>query len=430
LTEARQWSLEEEMTAQVATATSAIAIACIVVAAGGAVRAEPRPAPLEPIAPERVAALAPVLVDRDLVLLEFDGVGGLKQLSALTLVAAPPETVREAVIHPERYPEFVRNMKRSRVAAEPGGTLWHEYAISYRVYTVEGRHRYVFLPKRDGDAVAPVEMYDPDADGTRHCRWEFVPAGGGATVLALYGFTRIAHDRFSSRYLDKAPTLEAGFALIPFLTLMYSMKARAEKVSGGRLALPAGKKASWEFLLDRGTVAVLMSSRGRVREVNLIERSKAPVQWLFAVAAEPARWAAFVPTMQRSTPVGPRGLEAVEPVIGPGEPSVDPIVEIEQALPLMSWTTRWAYRREGSSVDLLALDGDLRGGHLRWDVRQDAAGRSQLVLRAAADFQNGSMLLREVYKLEPYLEYGFDVALNLLLLQSVRRRAEQLSASP
>jgi hypothetical protein len=93
----------------------------------------------------------------------------------------------------------------------------------------------------------------------------------------------------------------------------------------------------------------------------------------------------------------------------------------------MNWKTRWAYRTDRTSVDILGLEGDLRGGHLHWDVSQDHAGRPLLVLRAMADFQNGSLLLRQVYKLEPYLEFGFDVAMNLLLLRSVRARAEQMA---
>jgi hypothetical protein len=387
----------------------------LVLGAGDAAAAAPRPAPLQPFAPAQLGALGPMLLDRDLVVLELDTKGRLKQLATLTLVAAPPEVVREVVIHPERYAEFVRNMKRSRVVAEPGGTLWHEYAISYRVYTVEGRHRYVFMPKGSGDAVAPVEMYDPDGDGTRHYRWEFVPAGG-ATVLALYGFTEIAHDRFTSRYLDRAPTLESGFALIPQLTLLFSMKARAQQLSHDKVVLPAAAASvPWEFLLERGTVAILLSSGGRLREVNLVERSTAPAQSLVALAADPARWSSFVPTMKRSTFVG--GADGAA-------------VEIEQSLPLMSWTTKWAYRLERSSVDLVGLDGDLRGGHLRWDVRQQASGGSELILRAMADYQKGSVLLRQVYKLEPYLEYGFDVALSLLLLQSLKHRAEQRAGPP
>jgi hypothetical protein len=385
----------------------------LLLGAGGAALAGPaRPLPLFPFAPEQLAALAPLLVDRDMVLLEPDSRGALKQLLAMTLVAAPPELVRDVVIHPERYRDFVRNMKRSRVAVEPGGTLWHDYAISYRVYSVDGHHRYVFLPKGPGDAVAPVEMYDPDADGSRHYRWEFLRAGG-ATVLALYGCMRITRDRFSSPYLERAPTLESGFALIPHLTLLYSMKARAEQLSGGNVIKPALKKVDWEFLLERGTVAILMSSGGRLREVNLVERSTASAEALFAVAAAPSRWSEFVPTMKRSTIVG-----------GEGEGRA---VEIEQSLPLMNWTTRWAYRLDRSSVDLMALHGDLRHGHLHWDVGQDRAGHAVVVLRAMADFQNGSVLLREVYKLEPYLEFGFDVAMNQMLLQSVRYRAEQLT---
>jgi len=369
--------------------------------------AEPHPAPLSLFAPAQVAALGPLLRNGDIVVIELDGRGHLRQLTTLTLVAATPAAVREVVIHPETYAAFVRNMKRSRVAAEPGGTLRHDYAISYRVYTVDGAHRYVFVPKRPEDAVPAVEMYDPDGDGTRHYSWEFVPSGG-ATVLALYGYTQIAHDRFTSGYLEKAPTLESGFALIPQLTLLYSMKTRAESLAAPGVALPAAARpVDWRFLLDRGTVAILVSSGGRIREVHLVERSTASRDALLALAGDPARWSRFVPTLLRSTSLG------------------SDAVETEQALPLMSWTTRWALRRLGSAIDLFGVDGDLRGARLRWDVADEPDGRVELLLRAQADFQRGSLLLREVYKLEPFLEYGFDVSLNLLLLQSLRREAER-----
>jgi hypothetical protein len=386
-----------------ATCSLAAAVAC-----GGAIaRAEPHPAPLSPLPPAKVATLGAMLRDRDLVVIEVDGSGHLRQLSTFTRVSAAPAAVREVVIHPEKYADFVRNMKRSRVTAEPGGTLRHDYAISYRVYTVGGAHRYVFVPQRPEDAVAPVEMYDPDGDGTRHYRWEFVPSDGG-TVLALYGFTQIAHDRFTTRYLTQAPTLESGFALIPQLTLLFSMKARAESLAGaGSAPATPAPPVDWRFLLERGAVALVWSAAGRVREVHLVERSTASRDALFAVAAVPARWPQFVPTVKRATAVA------------------EDAIEIEQALPLMNWTTRWAVHRDASSVELYGVEGDLRGGRLRCDVTDEGDGRRQLVLRAQAAFERGSLLLREVYKLEPFLEYGFDVSLNLLLLQSLRREAER-----
>src|SRR5262249_45989950 len=152
---------------------------------------------------------------------------------------------------------------------------------------------------------------------------------------------------------------------------------------------PRAARVAWDFLLARGTVAILLSSGGHLREVHLVERSRASPQSLLALAAEPARWSRFVPTMKRSTPI-----DSVEGAV----------VEIEQSLPLMSGPTGWAYRQPGALVSLLGLEGDLRGAHLCWNVVPEASGAPQLILRAAADFQNGSTLLREVYKLEPYLE--------------------------
>jgi hypothetical protein len=37
------------------------------------------------------------------------------------------------------------------------------------------------------------------------------------------------------------------------------------------------------------------------------------------------------------------------------------------------------------------------------------------------------MVVHELYKLEPFFEYGIDVGLGLVMLQGVRGRAEQLT---
>ena len=115
----------------------------------------------------------------------------LKQISTVTLVAAAPAVVHDIVAHPERYGQFVHNMSRSDIRREPGGTVVHEYKLDYTVASVDGRHRYVFLPAVPGQAAPPIDVYDPDDNGTRHYRWEFYAApGGNGTLVACTAIRR------------------------------------------------------------------------------------------------------------------------------------------------------------------------------------------------------------------------------------------------
>lgn len=388
----------------------------LLVAVAAAAWAEPKPGPLERLPAEKLRALAPMLRTTDLALIESNEKGMLKQLTTMSYVAAPPETVREVVIHPERYGEFVRNTKECTVKKLPDGKLFHSYAVGYTIYTVDGRHIYTF-PPHDPSAgkVAPVHMYDADDNGVRHYRWEFHEAAGGGTVLVLYGFTVIPRDGFLSKFLNAAPTLEFGLALIPQLTLELAIKARAEQLAPSKPAPPTGSMGGYEFMLARGTVALLRSAGGRLSDLSLVDRTTARPEVVVKVAGEPTQWSQFVPTLRRTTTLG-----AKDGVAG---------VEVEQKLPLMSWTTTWAYRVSATAADLFAVAGDLRGGRMRWDVRPTKDGATELVLRAMMAYDRSSMVVRQLYKLEPYFEYGIDLGLGLLYLQGVRQRAEQLTRS-
>jgi hypothetical protein len=393
-----------------------IALGLVLVAASATARAEAaHPATLVTLPPARVATLAPALRATDLALIESDPTGALKQLTTMTFAPAPPATVREVVAHPERYRDFVRNMSRSQAHPNPDGTIDYDYAIDYTIQTVEGRHRYVFLPLEAGQAAAPVEMYDPDENGVRHYRWEFIAVPGG-TLLVLYGYMRVPLGGLLEKLLKRAPTLEHGLALITQMTLLLAMKSRAVELAGAQPAPPPGAPPNLGFLLDRGTVALFRTAAKRVSEISLIDRAVAPPQTLLQVAGQPAEWSRFVPSISKSSAAGTSaGL---------------PTAEVEQALPLMSWDTRWGVMASPTSVDLFGLEGDLQHGRLRWDVRGLPNGRSELVLRASAQFDHGSVVMRQLYKLEPLFEYGVDVGLQLVLLRGVKQHAEQLTAGP
>jgi hypothetical protein len=392
-----------------------------VVVTSVAAEAKPQPWPLTTLPADKILTLTPSLRDQDLALIESAPNGTLKQISTVTLVAAPPSVVHDVVAHPERYGQFVHNMSRSDIRREPGGTFVHDYKLDYTVASVDGRHRYVLLPPVAGQAAAPIDLYDPDDNGTRLYRWEFYAApGGNGTLVVMYGYSQIPTDGIYGKLIRRAQTLEYGLALIPQMTLMLAVKQRAEQLSPGQpRPSTAGPQPALGFLLDRGAVALFRKSGNHVTEVNLVDRSRARPDLLVRVAANTSAWSKFVPTISKSISIGQRqGL---------------PATEVEQSLPLMSWSTTWGVFANATAVDMFGLDGDLTRARMRWDVRALPANaapmQSEIVLRAMVDYDHGSVVVRELYKLEPLFQYGIDVGLQLVILRGIKQQAEQLSPS-
>lgn len=367
----------------------------------------PKPGPLTELPHERLEALAPLLAMAELVLVESNDKGQLKQLTTATWAAAPPEKVREVVIDPAHYPDFVRNTKANKVWKEPGGTFVHQFGVSYGLFTVEGRNRYTLLPA-DGVGAPPVEMNDPDDEGTAHYIWRFLPAAGG-TVVVLYGYNKIGGG-LMKKIASAAPNLEHGIVLTAQMTLLLSMARRAEALTQAHPAPPTGKPGSFEFMLERGAVALIRRAAGRVADLSLVERTLAQREHVARIAGEPSRWSQFVPTIKRSTPLGSEER-----------------VEIEQSLPLVTFTSELGVRATADAADLFALSGDLRGGRLRFDTRPREGG-SELILRSTMKYDEGSTIVRQLYKIEPFFEYGIDVALGLVLVDAIKHRAEDQSA--
>lgn len=371
----------------------------------------------------RLRALAPLLRTTDLVLVESQPTGELRQLTVVTLVAAPPETVRDVVLNVERYPEFVRNLSFSQVTRNPDGTFDHSYDFSYTLFSFGGRHRYQALPRSERGDAAPVEIFDPDPNRNRHFRFEFYGTGGanGATVLVTYGYIGLQHSiDLVTKLLRRVPSLEHGLALMTQMTSTLSVKGRAEQLTERRgVNLPAAGGASYEFLLDRGVVALFRSRAGHLAEMTLIDRSVASPAGLVETARDAARYSEFVPTISSSSEMAP--VDGV------------PTVSLQLSLPLISFETRYGIRATPSSVDMLGYDGDLKDSRQRWDMApihgRGMTAQTRLVLRTQQSLDRASLGLRQLYKLEPLFEHGVTLGLQLVLLRSVKAQAERTLAS-
>mgnify|MGYP000863019520 CR=1 FL=1 len=374
-------------------------------------------APLTLLPPGKVRALAPLLRANDVTLIESEPSGQMKQVSMFTLVAASPSQVRDTLLDAARYIDSMRNFKSSKVTQRPDGTFDHFYELSYGLFSVDGTNRYVSLPADPSSDAPPVEMFDVDEGpgGTRHYRFEFYSAAG-ATVVAMYGFTNVRNSGgLVAKLFQRIPQLEHGMALVSQATLLFSIKHRAEQVAGSTPLLPAAGNAPYDALLERGVVVLLRSQNGRLSDLSMIDQSAAPPLGLAAWIKQIGSWSAVVPSITRSEPTG----------------QSDDIAsyDIEQALPLLSFRTSYGARvsvlGQNTSIDMMGLSGDLKGSRLRWDVTPGRSAASQVVLRSSVQFDRGSLVMRQLYKTEPLMEYGVNVGLQLVILRGLKLRAEQ-----
>ena len=369
------------------------------------------PHPLVLLPPDKLLALAPLLRQSEVALLESEPNGEMKQITVLSLSSAPPSVVHDVVAHPENYADFVRNMDISEVRRLPSGGFEHTYQFSYKVVTMDGIHRYMLHPGPAG----PIELFDalPASNGLRHYRWEFLPCGAG-TLIVMYGFTDLVNSSgVVAQLRSRFPTLDFGMGLIAQMSPVLAMKARAEQLSGGSRPVQVSGSGDYGFLLGRGTMAIMRTAAGRLSELSLISNSSARPELLTRAAQEVPSWSQYVPSIKDSHAVGSRDGLAM--------------VELTQQLPLLSFTTRFGVQPGPTSVDLFGFSGDQSSARMRFDIRGFPDGHSQLIFRSTQRLDSASFVLRQLYKLEPLFEYGVNVGLAILVERGIRNYAENLS---
>ena len=366
----------------------------------------------------KVRSLAPLLRTTDIAVFENKADGHLRQLSLFVWVAASPKVVRDVILNARAYKDFVPNFKRSNLQPNPDGSFDFDYLLDYGLLTVEGKNRYRVYPATTPTSPDTIEITDLDFHfGHTIRRYIFeLHNVNDTTIIAMYGYTDVSTaGGIIDKILSRVPTLEQGFALVIHDTLVLSMKRQAEKLSTPPAQPPAPGSVAFDFLLERGMVVLLRSQQGRLSEVSLVSRTAASVAQCLQLLNRPQDFGSFIPSITKSVDNG-RSNELAK-------------VDLEQSLPLLSFRTLYGVRSVGNSVDMLGLSGDLRGGRLRFDVG-GAGGFTQLVLRASQQYDRASLVIRQLYKLEPLMEFGVNVGLQMVLLVGIQTRAEQLSNLP
>jgi len=168
-------------------------------------------------------------------------------------------------------------------------------------------------------------------------------------------------------------------------------------------------------LLERGSVVLSSSVKGgRLDQATVIEKVNAPVSKFVAAAATPE----FYPDM----------LKAVTKVIVHERDEQSVLFTWTLGLSVFGLTTKSRFTILSDGVQWDGLEGDLAGGEWRWQVQADGDNSCIVAYHGWANIPKSTYILATSMRREPYLEHGFLIGSNMVMLRSVKRAAESKPA--
>jgi hypothetical protein len=335
--------------------------------------------------------LAPLAAMADLACIESNADGTMKQVTLLAWVAAPPAVMRAVIVESEKYRQFIPNLSKSTREPLGDGRWKSAWKIELPVSSFEGTNLYSL----DGDAI----LLHGDDDASY--RYEMLPVGDG-TLLVQYGYTDVKHSNaFVRSFLKRQPMMEHGLALSAQVMFVTAMRAEAIRRAGApAVKPPSTRPPSFAPLLARGQVAVM-----RGDEVSVLDRAYATERRVADAIARGGEYASFVPGVDKSY-------------------RKDDGLYVEMSLPIVTWSSTWQLQPSAHAVDAAAVDGDLRGARVRWDLSATSARETLVVYRARQPLDQSSIVLRKLFAFQPSLRLGINVALGLVWTRAIRGRAE------
>ena len=235
------------------------AICVLTVPVTGVAEAKPQPWPLTTLPADKLVTLAPSLRDQDLALIESDARGMLKQITTVTLVAAPAALVHEIVV----APRALRPVRAQHVALRraPRAGRHDRARLQARLHRRQRRRapslrvccrRWRGRRRRRSTSTIPTTTARATIAGSS------TTAPGGGTLVVMYGYSQIPH----RRDLRQADEARADARVRPGADSADDAAARGQGSApsssrpGSRARRRRGRSRASSFLLDRGTLAL------------------------------------------------------------------------------------------------------------------------------------------------------------------------------
>jgi hypothetical protein len=165
-------------------------------------------------------------------------------------------------------------------------------------------------------------------------------------------------------------------------------------------------------LLERGTVVLSASLKaGRLRQAVVVDKVKAPAAKFVGAVATPE----FYPKM----------IKAMSDIVVHDKTPQTVDFTWTLGLSVFGLTTKSRLTIVSDGVTWEGMEGDLKGALWRWQVVPNGDNDCIVAYHSWADILKSTYILEKSMRREPYLEHGFLVGSNLVMLRSVKRTVEK-----
>lgn len=384
-------------------------------------------APLTTLPAAAIKAAQPWLEHGDLIVLESDDAGRLRQVGLLSVVEAPAGVVMDVLAHPESFPEMIPSMVRSEVVQRDGRTLDVAWELEIPFQNPEGVNRYL-------DERPAAIRYYPVSGSVPYAawRWECHPLGPQRSVLVHYTTADVRQISWIvRRFLSAWPTFEHGAVSSTAIVFVKAVAEFAEARHAGRPPVRPryrpGRKhtvrslVSGERTLDVTQIAPLLA-RGLVALAEFDEQAQLEQASILATVAAPPEQVLQVITGVESLPEFVPTTAKVVVRRRQGD-----LLEYQHwmKMPLVELEMHMQMRRTGQRVALRALpSGDLSTQSSGWEVLPGAAaGTSTVLYYLSYDPGEIAWFVKKLLQREPHFVPGLALATGLVTARAIADRA-------
>ncbi len=352
---------------------------------------------------------------------ERDGVP--KAMTLAVRIAAPRDVAFSIFEDPKKFYYLSTLFEEAKILDNHDTSKAYSWASRHKLFSVVGTNTITLYPPRRID-VSIVKS----SLGSGNVSFRFYKDGEDHTIFVLNGIVDVQSSEWLIRYLvGNSPSMRQAMNMAIGLVVIKGAKAMAETVAKGQPLrkhrtqgtrkgpLKPLRPKDVELLtplLARGPVILTSSLKaGRLKQAIVVDRVNAPVPKFVGAVATPT----FYPQM----------IKAMSDIVV--HEKTDQTVDFSWTLGLSVFglTTKSRLTILPDGVTWEGLEGDLKGGLWRWQVVPNGENECIVAYHGWVDILKSTYILEKSMRREPYLEHGFMVGSNLVMLRSVKRTVER-----